>query len=330
MATREVALFLLTAFNAVSDQWSAFCNGVNKVATGFWHFFTGTTNIWYFLPHAAVPIPASYYANYGHGLETPDTLRLQYDTHQGLLTYRPRRTAEARTIQQLPWLSTTLSVNGRIFNMDTWTQGFRFNMLREDGGWFTPRTLISCWSIDTKLWPTSTDNTFLNVIDHEGTPYQFSVFGEYDEDEWLRCLGDVDSGEEEDVAPVAAVADAGADADDEEEEESDEEGVSDEENEQENAPAPSLHVSPVSETADITPAEAAAEAVPEAVTEAVTEAPVTEATAEATAEAAPPLIIEGVSEWQRSLGAEAPAPAPADVPTAEVAVVMATVMAEID
>ena len=337
MATREVALFLLTAFNALSDQWTAFSAGLNKVATGFWHYFTGTTNRWYFLPNAAVPIPASYYRNRNYNLENQDTIRLEYDTALGVLTYRPLRIAQPRSIQQMPWLSASLSVNGRIFNIDTWARTFRFDMITEAGGWFTPRTFVSCWSIETKIWPTPTDNAFLNVIDTEGNPYQFSVFGEYDENAWLRCLGDTDSEtetetEEADTEEVEEESNADTDTDTEVPSAASVIPATE-------APANSLSVSPISAEAPVAEApvaEAVAEATVEATVEAVAEA-VAEADAEAVAEA--PVaeaavaedashIIDGVSAFQRSLGAEAPAPAPAD--TATVATVMESVITEID
>jgi hypothetical protein len=322
MATREVALFLLTAFNALSDQWTAFCAGASKVANGFWHYFTGTTNRWYFLPNAAVPIPASYYLNRNYGLENQDTIRLEYDTALGVLTYRPRRIAEPRSLQRMPWLSASLSVNGRIFNMDNWARTFRFDMITQNGGWFTPRTFVSCWSIDTKIWPTPTDNVFLNLIDNEGNPYQFTVFGEYDENTWLRCLGDTDSETETDEeGEVEEVETEGSETEEDEEDDASEESDAEADAPAASAaPANSLSVSPVSATT-----------------------PVTEATAEAAVTEEAPQIIDGVSAFQRSLGAEAPAPAPADVQpvteavaetdiapatTATVATVMASVMAE--
>jgi hypothetical protein len=353
MATHEAALFLLTAFNALSDQWTAFCAGTSKVASGLWHYFTGTTNKWYFLPYASVPIPAPYYTNRHHGLETPDTIRLEYDTLLGVLTYRPLHIVAPRTIQSLPWLSATLSVNGRIFNMDNWAHRFRFYMLTESGGWFTPRTFVSCWSIDAKIWPTQTDNTFLNVIDNEGTSHRFSVYGEYDEDAWLRCLGDTESDSETDSeteteTETDAEAEADADADAEENEEEDTELPTAEATAEtaiaetlpsgavpEQLPQDSPGAVPEGTTAETTTAETVtAETVTaETVTAETTtaegataedvtaEAVTAETTAEATVETAsaeerPTLIISGVSEYQQSLGALAPAPAPAPAPAA--------------
>ena len=287
MSLHGVVLFLITTFNAVSDQWTAFCSGASKVAKGFWYYFTGMTNKWYFLPGATTPIPATYYDNRTYGIETANTIGLEYDETFGLLTYRPLRIAVPRTTKSLPWLSASLTVNNRVFDIDNWARSFRFDTISEDEpSWFTPRTFVSCWSIDSNIWPVQSDNVFLNVIDTNGTPFQFSVCGNYDTDLWLDCLGDEADSDSEDDETVA-----------EEDSSEDDETVAEGDSSEDDTPVAPLPASPVNVEAAPADAEAVpadAEAVP-ADAEAVpadVETPADVAPAEATvtetsAEAAP-------------------------------------------
>ena len=261
MSLHGVVLFLITTFNAVSDQWTAFCSGASKVAKGFWYYFTGMTNKWYFLPGATTPIPATYYDNRTYGIETANTIGLEYDETFGLLTYRPLRIAVPRTTKSLPWLSASLTVNNRVFDIDNWARSFRFDTISEDEpSWFTPRTFVSCWSIDSNIWPVQSDNVFLNVIDTNGTPFQFSVCGNYDTDLWLDCLGDE------------------ADSDSE-----DDETVAEEDSSEDDTPVAPLPASPV----NVEAAPADAEAVPADVETPADVAPAEATVTETSAEAAP-------------------------------------------
>jgi uncharacterized protein YrzB (UPF0473 family) len=131
--------------------------------------------------HNIGPVPASYYSNTTYSL--PNTVEWIFDSYELTSTLHPSIQRQyAIQYGTLPFLSANITVHDRTFSLDEFIQNFKIE--------FTPNNIpeplhiLRFWSITRSIWFTVTENPILNVIDNEGNEHSFSVFGDYDMDQW--------------------------------------------------------------------------------------------------------------------------------------------------
>ena len=176
-----LSLTALSVYNTVTDICSKGSEGLMRFLHSLSCYLSGTSNQWYFMLNNIGPVPASYYSNTTYSL--PNTVEWIFDSYELTSTLHPSIQRQyAIQYGTLPFLSANITVHNRTFSLDEFIQNFKIE--------FTPNNIpeplhiLRFWSITRSLWFTVTENPILNVIDNEGNEHSFSVFGDYDMDQW--------------------------------------------------------------------------------------------------------------------------------------------------
>ena len=223
----------MTFYNLITDATNFVVNHSKNAYMYVNDYMNGRHDMWFFFGDNVGPIQGTFVSHEMSG----KYLKWLYNTNENSLTFcenvrnESDDSSERDVTRFIPWLSAQIVSGRKRYDIDNFLANFRF--ICPENIYPSPKLIISCWSIQNKIWFVPSQEITLEIIDSNGDTHMTSVFtrNSIERDMWNRLFEDIEFSEsseeeeqeEQEDAEDAEEAEEQEDAEDAEEEEDAEE-----------------------------------------------------------------------------------------------------------